>query len=419
MEQGNERQRERLNQLERNALRYVQLQYFFKDLGEEFSLTTHLDQFLSIIKGLMGGDPSLLLDENGQWLRYSSEKGTSDYWEFVQPLLTKHLDQMKLNESSLILNDPNNPQIRPLFRNSDFTSLLLLKLTQFPSMVLEVRDIRVTQPLTKIEQEILDFINPLKLSLKYAIQTETLRRRDMERSLLLDVLVHDIRNYLTNSETTVELLSELRSEVKHPHEDLLSILGRQISGASSLVKRVQTFLLADSEKELNEVRLVEVLEETKMSLLSQYKSKLRDDESITITLVEGGYPEDPTILADSLLTDLFHNIMSNSVKYTGKEVKRIDVSWNIWNQNPSYIHITFTDWGEGIPDERKPRLMMRFETTSTKMDSLGLGLNIVIRLVERYQGLFWLSNRVMNDHRKGTVVNLCLKLVGEAGSTTQ
>jgi PAS domain S-box-containing protein len=82
-----------------------------------------------------------------------------------------------------------------------------------------------------------------------------------------------------------------------------------------------------------------------------------------------------TVLADSLLRELFHNLIDNTLKY-GEKTTQIRVSYeNVDGQ----LKLVFEDDGVGIPSEMKPKLFTRGFGKGT-----GLGLFLIKKTVEFY-----------------------------------
>jgi signal transduction histidine kinase len=92
------------------------------------------------------------------------------------------------------------------------------------------------------------------------------------------------------------------------------------------------------------------------------------------------------------------------VKYTPGESVFIET---LVEEEPPYWKVSISDRGKGIEDDRKERAFTRYQNAAK---GSGLGLSIVHSLVvERYNGKVGIRNRVPDDYRKGTTVEIWLK----------
>ena len=112
------------------------------------------------------------------------------------------------------------------------------------------------------------------------------------------------------------------------------------------------------------------------------------------------------VLADPMLMSVFHNIISNSIKFGGH-----DVSIEIISSDPGdgMVEISVTDTGPGITDSLKPGIFDRFLQGSEKRSSYGLGLHIAKMLIEAYGGRIWADDRVPGESGQGAAIRFTLK----------
>ena len=82
------------------------------------------------------------------------------------------------------------------------------------------------------------------------------------------------------------------------------------------------------------------------------------------------------------------------------------------NKN-DYCKVIIEDNGPGIPDEMKNRLFLRFQRGNTKASGKGLGLFLVKTLIEDYNGLVWVEDRVSGYYNKGCRFVIMLPLIKE------
>jgi PAS domain S-box-containing protein len=85
-----------------------------------------------------------------------------------------------------------------------------------------------------------------------------------------------------------------------------------------------------------------------------------------------------TVLADSLLSQLFYNLIHNSLKY-GQKITTITVRYEKTGQDR--LGLIYEDDGVGIPAANKPRLFKEGYSTG---GSTGLGLYLVKKMMEVY-----------------------------------
>jgi two-component system phosphate regulon sensor histidine kinase PhoR len=96
--------------------------------------------------------------------------------------------------------------------------------------------------------------------------------------------------------------------------------------------------------------------------------------------------DDLLLGSETELHSIFHNLISNAVKYTPREGK-VHIRW--WTDAQG-AHVAVRDTGIGIPAHHIPRLTERFYRVdagrSRKMGGSGLGLAIVKHALQRHGG---------------------------------
>lgn len=96
-----------------------------------------------------------------------------------------------------------------------------------------------------------------------------------------------------------------------------------------------------------------------------------------------------TVVSDARrIEQIAANLITNAIKYTSKG--RIQVSLDIINLESSFLQLVVEDTGPGISDEKLPTLFEPFtqldQSTTRKYDGAGMGLAIVRKLVELFDG---------------------------------
>lgn len=137
------------------------------------------------------------------------------------------------------------------------------------------------------------------------------------------------------------------------------------------------------------------------------------DQQVCLTLSG----EWPTVLcAPDLLGEVFHNLITNSIKYNDKQQKRIEigVEGNVVSGTETLIGIYVRDNGIGIDPSQGDRVFQMFRRLHRRDEfggGTGVGLTMVKRIVELHRGRIWFDSKP----GEGTTFRFTLKLAGDAG----
>ena len=120
----------------------------------------------------------------------------------------------------------------------------------------------------------------------------------------------------------------------------------------------------------------------------EVSDELRDRLDDMGILVENALEPDLTVNGNpSLLYAVFRNLMENSLKYGGREIK---IHVECYARGDGYCHFSYYDTGKGVPDEHLPKIFERFYRVSegrTRDDGgSGLGLSIVRNAIAFHKG---------------------------------
>lgn len=194
------------------------------------------------------------------------------------------------------------------------------------------------------------------------------------------MLRHDILNKLQIVLSYIELYQENKnSEFLEKAKEAVKDCGVYIEKIRELEK------IVTSEKSSLKVMVVrEVVED----VARKYEDKVKIN-------VNGNC----TALADEGLYSIVENLLSNAVKHSGSEVVNITLT-----EFDDECEIRVSDYGRGIPTEIKSKIFEEGVKYGSSSGS-GLGLYIVKRLVERYNGRVW----VEDNKPTGTVFVVRLK----------
>jgi signal transduction histidine kinase len=215
-----------------------------------------------------------------------------------------------------------------------------------------------------------------------------LSQANEEANLYLDIITHDIYNVNTGAMALTELLL-----MKSPdaNRQIAQRLAGSIHQSSEIIGNVSTIRKLHEKKEA--LRSVDLDEVIKNEVLRLPGNAVRYE----------GIPA--RVMADSLLPQVFTNLIGNSIKFAGAKA---EVAIGV-TDHPGYVEVTVSDNGPGIPDEFKPAIFDRFRKGKNARSGKGLGLFIARTLVEGYGGTIRAEARVPGDPCQGALIRFTLK----------
>ena len=102
----------------------------------------------------------------------------------------------------------------------------------------------------------------------------------------------------------------------------------------------------------------------------------------------------PTIVAEKTRVEqVFQNLISNAVKYMDKPVGKININCV---ENGDYWLFSIKDNGPGIEEKHFKKIFQIFQTLASRdeIESTGVGLSLVKKIVELYGGKVWVDSEV-------------------------
>jgi signal transduction histidine kinase len=212
-----------------------------------------------------------------------------------------------------------------------------------------------------------------------------------EANLYLDIITHDINNVNTGALALTELMLMRAAE----GEKALAVrLLSNVNQSIEIIGNVSTI------RRLHERR--EALSARKLDYVIRNEIHRYQSANITFNGTE------VEVLADSLIGQIFMNLIGNSVKFAGAKAA-VDI---VITTKDDTVEVTIADNGPGIPDDMKPVIFDRFKRGKTTRSGKGLGLFIVRSLVESYGGRVWAEDVVPGKSDAGAAIHFTLKKAG-------
>ena len=215
-------------------------------------------------------------------------------------------------------------------------------------------------------------------------------------NFLKEIVTHDFNNILNNIGSAIDLIDrflENSAKKKEFHE----LIKEQVFRGEKLIKNIRKLSqFEEQEMNIEIVNIFEILDEAVNYVKKSYKSRNLD---IKIEFKN----KNISVLANSLLLDIFENIMINSIKYNSNQIIEIKITISQSKSNDvNYVNMEFIDNGIGIPDIKKARIFDTEIKPDIKKGGMGVGLSLVKRAIDCYYGKIWVEDRIKGDHSKGT-----------------
>jgi two-component system phosphate regulon sensor histidine kinase PhoR len=230
-------------------------------------------------------------------------------------------------------------------------------------------------------------------------QTERLKTDRMRADFVANAS-HELRTPLAAVLGFIETLQGPAKDDEKARGEFLEIMLKQAQRMTRLIDD----LLSLSRIELREhtrpteaVNIATVVQTT-VELLQPKAKERRASVNVQLAGL-------PAALGDSSeLSQVFHNLISNALKYGG-DGGQVDVVGEVSETRPpsmpgrgDCLKISVRDYGEGIPREHLPRLTERFYRIDTarsrSLGGTGLGLAIVKHIVLRHRGALTIASEI-------------------------
>ena len=212
------------------------------------------------------------------------------------------------------------------------------------------------------------------------------------------IVSHDLKSPLRS-------ISALSTWLQEDYKDVLDETGNQhlqmmqekVASMDKLISGILEYSTANSSNlDITTVDLNSVIDNIKETIYIPDHVQLSVPQKL------------PNIVADQTkMHQLFQNILSNAVVHIEKEKGLVEV---LFKEDTDQWQFTIADNGVGIPEKHHKKIFEIFQSVGNKARSTGIGLSIVKKIVDRYNGAVWVESEVGN----GTQFHFTIKKQGIA-----
>ncbi len=209
-----------------------------------------------------------------------------------------------------------------------------------------------------------------------------LRRANKELQEFAYITAHDLKTPLRGIGTLADWIStDYADKFDKEGKQQVKLLVEKAKQMSALIDDIlQYSKLGHSSPEKQQVDL--------NTVLSEVIAGIDPPENIEITIEN----ELPVLLCErTQIMQVFQNLLSNAVKYMGKPEGQIKVGCV---EQDGFWKFSVADNGPGINEKYFKKIFKIFQTLSLqdRVDSTGIGLSIVKKIVELNAGIVWVES---------------------------
>jgi len=214
-----------------------------------------------------------------------------------------------------------------------------------------------------------------------------------------DLFAHDINNILQNILSASELSSIYINNVNQQEKlyEAIDIVKDQVKKGAGLISKVRKLSeMEESQIPLESTEINDILKES-----IEFAKKSFQERDITIHI--DSFSEMVFFKVNSLVSDFIENIIINSISHNRSPKVELNIKISKMQQDGiNYIKMEFVDNGIGVPDDQIEFIFRRKTDGYESGRGMGLGLSLVKKIIESYNGKIWVENRIKDDHTKGS-----------------
>ncbi len=213
-------------------------------------------------------------------------------------------------------------------------------------------------------------------------RTRNLEAANEELKSFAYIVSHDLKAPLRAiTQLSHWLIEDYPDKLEAEGKQKLLLIGDRANRMNNMIEGIlQYSRIGRSKEEWEEVDLKKLIDET-IDLLAPPKT-------IHIDIAQGL----PTLRCEKTrMLQVFQNLIENAIKYIDKEDGLIELGFM---ENENNWQFFVKDNGPGIHPKHQQRIFQMFQTLHNKEDinSTGIGLAIVKKTVDQWQGLLWIES---------------------------
>ncbi|WP_298509892.1 ATP-binding protein [uncultured Kordia sp.] len=209
---------------------------------------------------------------------------------------------------------------------------------------------------------------------------KSLERQNQELNDYTHLVSHDLKSPLQSIDAlTYWLQEDYESVLNDDGKNTITLIRDNVEKMDTLVKGILRYSsIGHVEKDFYKVDTYEVLQKV--------IPFMEVPEHITISIPE----KLPTVTGDHFrLGELFRNLLRNAIKFNDKPKGEITIGYTDKN---NFWEFYVKDNGKGIEEKYFDKIFVAFQKLQNDYKSTGIGLSIVKKIIDLYQGDVWIES---------------------------
>lgn len=226
----------------------------------------------------------------------------------------------------------------------------------------------------------LDITEHKKLQLQTEELLRSLEKQNEHLNDYAHVVSHDLKSPLRSISALLNWTKEdFKTKIGEEALQNLNLMEEKVEKMDHLIENILKYSSIGTENMFNQkLDLNEVIQSIEEMIF------IPDHITISVTNTL------PTISANpTRIQQLFQNLLSNAVNYIDKPKGYIEIGSK---EDDDYYYFSIKDNGIGIAKENFEKIFKMFNALNNTKTSSGIGLSIVKKIIELYEGDIWLES---------------------------
>lgn len=222
---------------------------------------------------------------------------------------------------------------------------------------------------------------------------KNLEKSNKELNDFAHIVSHDLKSPLRSINALITWLKEDYQDVLDDNaQKSFDMLLKKVDKMDHLINGILKYSSIDKVEQLKkDIDLLEVVNDIIDIIFIPQHINISVETSL------------PIIRGDKFrLQQLFQNLINNAVKYNDKKEGWIKVACK---ELDDFWEFSIEDNGPGIPEKYHNKIFQIFQTLDNGKESTGVGLSIVKKIIDMYEGKIW----VTSEKGTGTTFHFTIK----------